>query len=58
MPAMDGYSVLGAIRSHAPTRGTPFIFLTARADREGLRAGRNLGADDNVTKPYILSELL
>jgi DNA-binding NtrC family response regulator len=58
MPAMDGYSVLGAIRGHAPTRGTPFIFLTARADREGLRAGMNLGADDYVTKPFILSELL
>ncbi|HEU4580350.1 MAG TPA: sigma-54 dependent transcriptional regulator [Polyangiaceae bacterium] len=58
MPAMDGYSVLGAIRSHAPTRGTPFIFLTARADREGLRAGMNLGADDYVTKPFIMGELL
>ncbi len=58
MPGMNGYEVLGAIRGHAPTRGTPFVFLTARADREGLRAGMNLGADDYVTKPFILSELL
>ena len=58
MPAMDGYTVLSAIREHASTRGTPFIFLTARADREGLRAGMNLGADDYVTKPFIMSELL
>jgi DNA-binding NtrC family response regulator len=58
MPGMNGYEVLGAIRGHAPTRGTPFIFLTARADRGGLRAGMNLGADDYVTKPFILGELL
>jgi len=57
MPEMDGYEVLRALRSHPGTQNTPFVFLTALADREHMRSGMNLGADDYLTKPFSLNEL-
>ncbi len=58
MPGMDGYEVLMNVRSDPATVTTPFIFLTARADRPFMRHGMELGADDYLTKPFTLSELL
>jgi two-component system NtrC family response regulator len=58
MPRMDGYQVLSALRAHPSTTLLPFIFLSARAERNEVRAGMNLGADDYVTKPFQLPELL
>jgi two-component system sensor histidine kinase/response regulator len=58
MPGIDGYEVLMKIRENPATVTTPFIFLTARADRPFMRHGMELGADDYLTKPFTLSELL
>jgi two-component system, NtrC family, response regulator AtoC len=58
MPVMDGFAVLRALREHAPTASLPFIFLSARSERHEVRAGMNSGADDYVTKPFQLGELL
>jgi signal transduction histidine kinase len=57
MPEMDGYQVLLNLRSNPETVGTPFIFLTARADRNFMRHGMELGADDYLTKPFTHAEL-
>lgn len=58
MPGIDGYRVLLELRTHAPLSLTPFIFLTAMADRRNVRYGMELGADDYITKPFSHSELL
>ncbi len=58
MPAMDGYDVLLGLRSNPVTSVIPFIFLTAKAGRDQLRAGMELGADDYIAKPFSYSELL
>lgn len=58
MPELDGHGVLQAVRINAATANIPFIFLTARADTNDLRHGMNLGADDYITKPFRVSELL
>jgi two-component system response regulator AtoC len=58
MAGIDGHQVLESVREHPATAAIPFIFLTARAERADVRAGMNLGADDYVTKPFLLSELL
>ena len=58
MPAIDGRDVLRALREDKLTDSLPFIFLTARADREDMRQGMNLGADDYLTKPFSRSDLL
>lgn len=58
LPDADGFGVLIAIRHHPATASTPFIFLTARGDKPGVRAGMNLGADDYLVKPVSRSDLL
>jgi len=52
MPGMTGFDVLEQLSAMAPPYAeTPFIFLTALADRENELKGRRLGADDYVIKP-------
>ena len=58
MPRVDGYAVLAALRSHPATAGVPFVFLTASADKEDLARGLRSGANDYVTKPFRIAELL
>ena len=58
MPDLDGYQVLEQIRGTPETANTPFIFLTAKADRDSMRQGMDLGADDYLTKPFTSAELL
>lgn len=58
MPELDGYGVLTALRANAETALIPFIFLTAKGEKEDLRNGMNLGADDYLTKPVPKAELL
>jgi DNA-binding NarL/FixJ family response regulator len=58
LPGMDGLEILACLRAGAPTRGIPFIFLTARGDPREIRAGMNLGADDYLPKPVSRGDLL
>lgn len=58
MPGLDGYGVLQRLRSERATADTPFIFLTARGERNDMRAGMNLGADDYLIKPVTRADLL
>jgi len=58
MPELDGYGVLRALRADPATADIPFIFLTAKGDKREQRAGMNLGADDYLTKPVTVSDLL
>jgi two-component system OmpR family response regulator len=56
MPDGDGFEV--ARRLGAGPRGMPVVFLTARDEVADRVAGLNLGADDYVTKPFSLDEVL
>ena len=58
MPQLDGYGVLTALRQNTDTAIIPFIFLTARGTRADIRKGMELGADDYLTKPCTVEELL
>jgi CheY-like chemotaxis protein/CRP-like cAMP-binding protein len=58
MPEMDGYGVLYMLSKDPETASTPFIFLTAKAEKEDFRRGLNQGADDYLTKPFDERELL
>lgn len=58
MPELDGYGVLHIVAKNSKTAGIPFIFLTAKAEKEDFRKGMNLGADDYITKPFNDVELL
>jgi DNA-binding NarL/FixJ family response regulator len=58
MPEMNGYEVLDALRADATTLAIPFIFLTAKGEKNDVRGGMNLGADDYLTKPVTKVDLL
>ena len=58
MPDLDGYGVLTTLRTDPVTATIPFIFVTAKTTRADLRLGMELGADDYLTKPCTVDELL
>lgn len=58
MNELDGYGVLKKLHETPETAAIPFIFVTARADRNSVRQGMQLGADDYITKPFTPVELL
>jgi DNA-binding response OmpR family regulator len=58
MPGLDGYEVLKSLEKNKKTANIPFIFLSAKAAKEDMRKGMNLGADDYLTKPFEEHELL
>ena len=58
MPVLDGYGVLEQLRQDETTAHIPVLFLTARADKEAIRHGLEIGAVDYITKPFTFSELL
>jgi CheY-like chemotaxis protein len=58
MPEMDGYQLLEKLRADKETAYIPVIFLTARIDRESMRQGIQLGAEEYLTKPFVSEVLL
>ncbi len=58
MPHMDGFEFYQQVRTIAEFRAVPFLFLTALGDRQYLRRGMTLGADDYVTKPFTKKDLV
>src|SRR4051812_32742838 len=58
MPELDGHSVLRALQQDAETALIPFIFLTAKGEKDDLRSGMDLGADDYLTKPVANADLV
>jgi two-component system, OmpR family, response regulator MtrA len=55
LPSLDGFEVLREIRSESRT---PVVMLTARSELTDVVVGLELGADDYVTKPFELPELV
>jgi len=58
MPNMDGYEFYHAVRARSEWTSIPFIFLTARAQREDVIKGKELGVEDYLVKPVDPEELL
>lgn len=58
MPELDGYGVLYMLSKNEQTAGIPFIFITAKSERNDMRKGMEMGADDYLTKPFGDMELL
>lgn len=58
MPDITGYDVLKALQQSSRVSRIPFIFMTALVERDDIRAGMALGADDYITKPFRHEDLL
>ncbi len=58
MPEMDGYAFLEHIRKNEAWEDIPFIFLTAKGEKQDMREGRMSGADEYMVKPFEAEDLI
>ena len=58
LPGMSGTDLCRRLRRETATKKTPIIILTAKASESDKIAGLELGADDYMTKPFSVKELL
>ncbi len=58
MPDMNGYDFCQQLRTNPKTAAIPFIFLTAKKDVSDRVRGLNLGADDYISKPFHVVEVV
>lgn len=58
LPGMSGTELCRRLRREPPTRRTPIIMVTARTSESDRVAGFDLGADDYITKPFSVRELM
>jgi len=58
MPELDGFGVLKILNKTPELMDIPFMFLTAKVEKQDFRKGMGLGADDYITKPFDDVELL
>lgn len=58
LPSIDGVTITRAIRRHGPNRDAPILMLTARREESDKVMGLDSGADDYLTKPFGVRELV
>lgn len=58
LPGMSGFELCRRLRTEELTRKTPIIMLTARTEERDKVRGLELGADDYITKPFSVRELV
>jgi DNA-binding response OmpR family regulator len=58
LPDVDGLTICRELKKHEETRRVPILMLTARVEERDKLLGFELGADDYVTKPFSMKELL
>ncbi|MEI7989315.1 MAG: response regulator [Chloroflexota bacterium] len=58
MPAPNGIQLKKTLMEDRRTAAIPFFFITARSGEEDIVAGLKIGADDYITKPFNIEELL
>ena len=58
LPDVDGLTICRELKKHEETRRVPIIMLTARVEERDKLLGFELGADDYLTKPFSMKELL
>ena len=58
LPDVDGMQILNTLRENGKTKDLPIIMLTAKSDRLDKIKGLDFGADDYITKPFDILELI
>ena len=58
MPKLSGFEMYDRLQNNKITKLIPLIFLSAKAEKSDIRAGMNLGAEDYLTKPIDVDDLL
>lgn len=58
MPKLDGFEIKERANQEVALKDTPFIFLSAAAQKKDIAKGRSMGAIAYVTKPFDMKELI
>ncbi len=58
LPGMSGFLLVKRIKESIPTANIPIIFLTAKDEENDMLRGFSLGADDYITKPFSVREVM
>ena len=58
MPGLNGFEMFEKLQGNMKTASIPLIFLSAKAEKGDIRIGMNLGAEDYLTKPINVDDLL
>ncbi|MFC3995068.1 response regulator [Nocardiopsis sediminis] len=58
MPRLDGWVTALRLRENEETRGMKVVLITARAQEDDVRRGREIGVDAYLTKPFDPNELI
>lgn len=58
MPNLTGFELLELLQKNPAFKNTPYLFLSAKVDLSDIRRGMALGADDYITKPFTVQDLL
>lgn len=58
MDQLSGYDFAKRVRNVTETEQTPILFCSALTDEDAVVKGLNIGADDYVTKPFVIGEVL
>lgn len=58
MPELDGFEMFKKLQEEEKTMSIPLIFLSAKGEKEDVRTGMNLGAEDYLTKPININDLV
>ena len=58
MPEMNGFEMFEKLNKKKKTKSIPLIFLSAKGEKRDIRIGMNLGAEDYLTKPVNIDDLM
>jgi CRP-like cAMP-binding protein/CheY-like chemotaxis protein len=58
IPELNGYGVIQVLSHNEKTKGIPIIFISKKVSKEDIRTGMNFGADDYITQPFEVGDLL
>lgn len=58
MPEMNGFELFEKLQKERKTKSIPLIFLSAKGEKKDIRTGMNLGAEDYLTKPINIEDLV
>lgn len=58
MPEMNGFEMFKKLHKEKKTKSIPLIFLSAKGEKRDIRIGMNLGAEDYLTKPVNIDDLM
>lgn len=58
IPILNGYEILNEVLKNSSAKGIPFIFLTAKTDKDDRNYALKMGAADYISKPFQLEDLI